>query len=169
MAGIVLGPFTPGFIAEVRFAIELADIGIILLMFGVGIHFSLRDLAAVRAIAIPGALIQIVIATLLGVMLGVALGWGIGGGLVLGLSLSVASTVVLLRAITDRGELDTLAGPDRDRLADRRGPGHGRHPGAAADDRAAHRRDRPRQDRPARHAREIALGARQGGPVRGRS
>ena len=122
VAGVVLGPFTPGFIADTAIALELADIGIILLMFGVGIHFSLRDLAAVRAIAIPGALIQIVVATLLGLMLGVALGWGIGGGLVLGLALSVASTVVLLRAITDRGELDTLAGPDRDRLADRRGP-----------------------------------------------
>jgi CPA2 family monovalent cation:H+ antiporter-2 len=110
VAGIVLGPFTPGFIADVDLALELADIGIILLMFGVGIHFSLRDLAAVRAIAIPGALIQIVIATLLGLMLGVALGWGIGGGLVLGLAMSIASTVVLLRAITDRGELDTSQG-----------------------------------------------------------
>ncbi len=110
VAGVVLGPFTPGFIADVDLALELADIGIILLMFGVGIHFSLRDLAAVRGIAIPGALIQIVIATVLGLMLGVALGWGIGGGLVLGLSLSVASTVVLLRAITDRGELDTSQG-----------------------------------------------------------
>jgi len=110
VAGIVLGPFTPGFIADVAIAIELADIGIILLMFGVGIHFSIRDLAAVRAIAIPGALGQIVVATLLGVMLGVALGWGLGGGLVLGLSLSVASTVVLLRAITDRGELHTPQG-----------------------------------------------------------
>ncbi len=110
VAGVLLGPFTPGLNADVDIAIELADIGIILLMFGVGIHFSLRDLAAVRGIAIPGALIQIVIATILGLMLGVALGWGIGGGLVLGLSLSVASTVVLLRAITDRGELDTAQG-----------------------------------------------------------
>ena len=110
VAGVVLGPFTPGFIADVDLALELADIGIILLMFGVGIHFSLRDLAAVRAIAIPGALIQIVIATILGLMLGVALGWGIGGGLVLGLAMSIASTVVLLRAITDRGELDTSQG-----------------------------------------------------------
>ena len=110
VAGVLLGPFTPGFIADVDLALELADIGIILLMFGVGIHFSLRDLAAVRSIAIPGALIQIVIATILGLMLGLALGWGIGGGLVLGLSLSEASTVVLLRAITDRGELDTSQG-----------------------------------------------------------
>ena len=110
VAGIVLGPFTPGFIADTAIAVELADIGIILLMFGVGIHFSIRDLAAVRSIAIPGALGQIVVATLLGIALGMALGWGIGGGLVLGLSLSVASTVVLLRAITDRGELHTPQG-----------------------------------------------------------
>jgi CPA2 family monovalent cation:H+ antiporter-2 len=110
VAGIVLGPFTPGFIADTAIAIELADIGIILLMFGVGIHFSIRDLAAVRSIAVPGAIGQIVVATLLGVMLGVALGWGLGGGLVLGLSMSVASTVVLLRAITDRGELHTPQG-----------------------------------------------------------
>jgi CPA2 family monovalent cation:H+ antiporter-2 len=110
VAGILLGPFTPGFIADTAIAIELADIGIILLMFGVGIHFSLRDLASVRAIAIPGALGQILVATLLGVGLGMALGWGVGGGLVLGLSLSIASTVVLLRALTDRGELDTPQG-----------------------------------------------------------
>ena len=110
VAGVLLGPFTPGFSADVDLALELADIGIILLMFGVGIHFSLRDLAAVRGIAIPGALIQIVIATILGLMLGLALGWGIGGALVLGLSLSVASTVVLLRALTDRGEVDTSQG-----------------------------------------------------------
>ena len=110
VAGVVLGPFTPGFIADTAIAVELADIGIILLMFGVGIHFSIRDLATVRSIAIPGALGQIVVATLLGVALGMALGWGIGGGLVLGLSLSVGSTVVLLRAITDRGELHTPQG-----------------------------------------------------------
>jgi len=76
VAGVLLGPFTPGLSADVDIAIELADIGIILLMFGVGSHFSLRDLAAVRGIASPGALIQIVIATILGLMLGVALGWG---------------------------------------------------------------------------------------------
>ena len=110
VAGVLIGPFTPGFIADVTIATELAEIGVILLMFGVGINFSIRDLVAVRAIAIPGALGQILIATLLGVWLGLALGWGVGGGLVLGLSLSVASTVVLLRAITDRGELDTPQG-----------------------------------------------------------
>ena len=110
VAGVLLGPFTPGLIADVAIATELAEIGVILIMFGVGINFSIRDLAAVRGIAIPGALGQIVIATLLGVALGVALGWGVGGGLVLGLALSVASTVVLLRALTDRVELDTPQG-----------------------------------------------------------
>ena len=110
VAGIAVGPFTPGFIADTEVALQLAEIGVILLMFGVGIHFSIRDLLAVRSIAIPGAIVQSATATLLGVALGVALGWGVGGGLVLGLALSVASTVVLLRALMDRGELDTQQG-----------------------------------------------------------
>jgi CPA2 family monovalent cation:H+ antiporter-2 len=110
VAGIVLGPFTPGVIADTAVATELAEIGIILLMFGVGIHFSIRDLLAVRAIAIPGAIGQIAVATLLGIGLGAALGWDLGGGLVLGLAVSVASTVVLLRALMDRGELDSAQG-----------------------------------------------------------
>ncbi|MEX1171884.1 MAG: YbaL family putative K(+) efflux transporter [Chloroflexota bacterium] len=109
-AGIAVGPFTPGFVADGDLARELAEIGVILLMFGVGIHFSIRDLLAVRQIAIPGAIGQITVATLLGVALGWALGWGIGGGLVLGLAVSVASTVVLLRALMDRHELDTQQG-----------------------------------------------------------
>ena len=110
LAGIAIGPFTPGGSADTAVASELAEIGIILLMFGVGIEFSIRDLLGVRGIAIPGAIGQIVVSTLLGVWLGVALGWSVGGGLVLGLSLSVASTVVLLRVISDRGELDTPQG-----------------------------------------------------------
>ncbi|HYH91811.1 MAG TPA: cation:proton antiporter [Candidatus Saccharimonadales bacterium] len=110
VAGVLIGPFTPGLTADAGIATELAEIGVILLMFGVGIHFSIRDLLAVRGIAIPGALGQITVATLLGVGLGVALGWGIGGGLVLGLAVSVASTVVLTRALMDRGELDTPQG-----------------------------------------------------------
>ncbi|HET9455815.1 MAG TPA: cation:proton antiporter, partial [Candidatus Limnocylindrales bacterium] len=110
LAGIAVGPFTPGLIADTEIATELAEIGVILLMFGVGIHFSIRDLLAVRGIAIPGAIVQSTVATALGVGLGVALGWGLGGGLVLGLALSVASTVVLLRALTERGELDTPQG-----------------------------------------------------------
>jgi monovalent cation:H+ antiporter-2, CPA2 family len=109
-AGIAVGPFTPGFVADGDLARELAEIGVILLMFGVGIHFSIRDLLAVRRIAIPGAIGQITVATLLGVALGWSLGWGIGGGLVLGLAVSVASTVVLLRALMDRHELDTQQG-----------------------------------------------------------
>ena len=109
-AGVAIGPFTPGFVADQDIATELAELGVILLMFGVGIHFSIRDLLAVKSIAIPGAIGQILVATLLGVALGVALGWGLGGGLVLGLAVSVASTVVLLRALMDRGDLDTAQG-----------------------------------------------------------
>jgi CPA2 family monovalent cation:H+ antiporter-2 len=109
-AGVAIGPFTPGVVADQDIATELAELGVILLMFGVGIHFSIRDLLAVKSIAIPGAIGQILVATLLGVALGVALGWGLGGGLVLGLAVSVASTVVLLRALMDRGDLDTAQG-----------------------------------------------------------
>jgi CPA2 family monovalent cation:H+ antiporter-2 len=109
-AGVLIGPFTPGVSADPTIASELAEIGIILLMFGVGIEFSIRDLLSVRGIAIPGAIGQIIVATLLGIALGAALGWGIGGGIVLGLSLSVASTVVVLRVLTDRGEVDTPQG-----------------------------------------------------------
>jgi CPA2 family monovalent cation:H+ antiporter-2 len=109
-AGVAIGPFTPGFIADQAVAAELAELGVILLMFGVGIHFSIRDLLAVRSIAIPGAVGQIAVATGLGVALGLALGWSLGGALVLGLAVSVASTVVLLRALIDRGDLDTAQG-----------------------------------------------------------
>jgi CPA2 family monovalent cation:H+ antiporter-2 len=109
-AGVALGPFTPGIIADTQVASELAEIGVILLMFGVGIEFSIKDLLTVRRIAIPGAIGQFIVATSLGILLGVGLGWGIGGGLILGLAISVASTVVLLRSIDDRGELDTPQG-----------------------------------------------------------
>lgn len=105
LAGVVIGPFTPGYVADQDIATELAEMGVILLMFGVGLHFSAKDLLAVKAAAVPGALGQIVVAALAGVALGWALGWGIGGGLVFGLSLSVASTVVLLRALQERGIL----------------------------------------------------------------
>ena len=110
VAGIVIGPFTPGIAADPTIATELAEIGVILLMFGVGIHFSFRDLLAVRRIALPGAAVQIALATILGTALGAFLGFGVGGGLVLGLAISVASTVVLLRALEDRNELDTQQG-----------------------------------------------------------
>ncbi len=109
-AGIVVGPFTPGFIADVDLATQLAEIGVMLLMFGVGLHFSLDDLMEVKKIALPGAILQIAAATLLGMGMATFLGWGIGAGLVFGLALSVASTVVLLRALEDRGALDSVNG-----------------------------------------------------------
>ncbi|WP_411035523.1 YbaL family putative K(+) efflux transporter [Shinella sp. BYT-45] len=102
LAGVVIGPFTPGFVADQKLANELAEIGVILLMFGVGLHFSLKDLLSVRAIAIPGAIGQILVATFFGLLLGLAMGWSAGSGFVFGLSLSVASTVVLLRALQER-------------------------------------------------------------------
>ena len=110
LAGVVVGPFTPGFIADQSLAGKLAEIGVILLMFGVGLHFTLQDLLSVRAIAIPGAIAQIVVATALGMGLSYVLGWPIGAGLVFGLALSVASTVVLLRALQDRRLLETERG-----------------------------------------------------------
>jgi monovalent cation:H+ antiporter-2, CPA2 family len=110
LAGVALGPFTPGLFADPEIATELAEIGVILLMFGVGIHFSFRDLLAVRGIAIPGAIVQISAATVLGIGLAVLLGWGVPAGVVLGLSLSVASTVVLLRALMQRNALDSVHG-----------------------------------------------------------
>ena len=110
LAGVALGPFTPGFVGDANLASQLAEIGVILLMFGVGLHFSIRDLLAVRAIALPGALAQIAVATGSGVALALMWGWGIGAGLVLGLALSVASTVVLLRALEQRNALDTVNG-----------------------------------------------------------
>jgi CPA2 family monovalent cation:H+ antiporter-2 len=110
VAGVFVGPFTPGLVADTGTAQELAELGVILLMFGVGIHFSVGDLLAVRATAIPGAIGQILVATLLGIVLGIALGWGFAGGLVLGLAVSVASTIVLLRALEARGEVDSPQG-----------------------------------------------------------
>ena len=110
LAGVLMGPFTPGYVADQKLANELAEIGIILLMFGVGLHFTLKDLLSVKNIAIPGAVVQIAVATLLGIGLGEALGWGLGGGLVFGLALSVASTVVLLRALQERRLIDSERG-----------------------------------------------------------
>jgi CPA2 family monovalent cation:H+ antiporter-2 len=110
LAGVAVGPFTPGFIGDANLARQLAEIGIVLLMFGVGLHFSTKDLVAVRRIALPGALGQIVVATVVGAALALAWGWSLGAGLVLGLALSVASTVVLLRALEERNALDTVNG-----------------------------------------------------------
>lgn len=110
LAGVAVGPFTPGFVADQSLATELAEIGIILLMFGVGLHFSLSDLLSVKAIAVPGAVVQILSATLLGIGLSYALGWSLGAGIVFGLALSVASTVVLLRALQERHLVTTEQG-----------------------------------------------------------
>lgn len=109
-AGVLAGPFTPGFVADTSLAPELAEIGVILLMFGVGLHFSLKDLLAVKSIAIPGAVIQIAVATLLGIGLSRLLGWDLGAGVVFGLCLSTASTVVLLRALEERQLIDSQRG-----------------------------------------------------------
>jgi CPA2 family monovalent cation:H+ antiporter-2 len=110
LAGVVIGPFTPGYVADVALATELAELGVILLMFGVGLHFSPRDLMSVRAVAVPGAVGQIAVATAFGTTVGWMLGWSIGGSLIFGLALSVASTVVLLRALQDRDLIQTEKG-----------------------------------------------------------
>ncbi|MBZ9916277.1 MULTISPECIES: cation:proton antiporter [unclassified Mesorhizobium] len=110
VAGVLVGPNTPGFVADAGLANELAEIGVILLMFGVGLHFSLKDLLSVRAIAVPGAIVQIGFATALGAGLSWMLGWSAGAGLVFGLALSVASTVVLLRALQERRLIETERG-----------------------------------------------------------
>src|SRR5215212_4400578 len=105
LAGVAVGPFTPGFVADAHLAPQLAEVGVILLMFGVGIHFSPVDLLAVRRLALPGAIGQVTVATILGIGVARWWGWSFGEGLVFGLALSVASTVVLLRALEARGEL----------------------------------------------------------------
>lgn len=110
LAGVLIGPFTPGFVANQPLATELAELGVILLMFGVGLHFSVSDLLKVKWIAIPGAFLQIVIATLLGWIAGLLFGWDWHTGLVFGLSLSTASTVVLLRTLESKGILESRVG-----------------------------------------------------------
>lgn len=109
-AGVLVGPHTPGFVADQALGAELAELGVILLMFGVGLHFSLKDLMSVRALAIPGAIAQIAVATALGAGLGTLLGWPLGGSLLFGLALSVASTVVLLKALQDRRLIESERG-----------------------------------------------------------
>jgi CPA2 family monovalent cation:H+ antiporter-2 len=110
IAGIIIGPATPGFVADVELSAQLAEIGVMLLMFGVGLHFSLQDLLAVRHIALPGAVFQIVVATLMGMAATALWGWSLAAGVVFGLALSVASTVVLLKALETRGVLETVNG-----------------------------------------------------------
>ncbi len=110
IAGVFVGPFTPGFVADASLTNELAELGVILLMFGVGLHFSLKDLLAVRKVALPGAIVQIATATMLGILLAWTLGWDLLAGFVFGLALSVASTVVLLRALQARDLVQTERG-----------------------------------------------------------
>ncbi len=110
MAGIMLGPATPGFVADIGIASQLSEIGVMLLMFGVGLHFSINDLLAVKRIAVPGAIVQMSLATVLGAVLAHSWGWTFGEGLIFGLSLSCASTVVLLKALEARGILDSMNG-----------------------------------------------------------
>ncbi|MEX1059868.1 MAG: YbaL family putative K(+) efflux transporter [Methyloceanibacter sp.] len=110
VAGIVIGPFTPGYVADQNIANQLAEVGVILLMFGVGLHFSLKDLLSVRAIAITGALAQGLVAAPLGMAVGWWLGWSPGAGLIFGVALSVASTVVLLRVLQERRLVETERG-----------------------------------------------------------
>jgi monovalent cation:H+ antiporter-2, CPA2 family len=110
IGGVLIGPHTPGFVADVSLARQLAEVGVMLLMFGVGLHFSIGDLMAVRKVAVPGAVIQMLVATALGAAVALGWGWGSAGALVFGISLSVASTVVLLRALESRGVLETQNG-----------------------------------------------------------
>ncbi|MDI9819141.1 MULTISPECIES: cation:proton antiporter [unclassified Legionella] len=110
LAGVMIGPYTPGFVANAEIAHELAEIGVMLLMFGVGLHFSLADLLKVRKISIPGAIVQMAVATILGSGAAIAWGWDYSGALIFGISLSVASTVVLLRALDERGALESING-----------------------------------------------------------
>lgn len=110
LAGLAIGPFTPGFVGDAHDAHQLAEMGVIFMMFGVGLHFSLKDLWDVRRIAIPGALLQMTFATLLGLALSQVWGWSFSAGLVLGLAISIASTVVLLRGLSDNGLLNTAHG-----------------------------------------------------------
>ncbi len=110
IGGVLIGPYTPGFVADVSLAGQLAEVGVMLLMFGVGLHFSIGDLMAVRKVAVPGAVVQMLVATALGAAVALGWGWGVAGALVFGISLSVASTVVLLRALESRGLLETHNG-----------------------------------------------------------
>ncbi|MDE3788324.1 Kef family K(+) transporter [Sinorhizobium meliloti] len=110
LAGVLIGPFTPGFVADQALARQLAELGVILLMFGIGLHFSLHDLLSVRTIVVPGAFGQMALVTSLGFIVTQAIGWPIGAGLVFGLALSVASTVVVLRALQEKRQLETDGG-----------------------------------------------------------
>ena len=132
IAGIIIGPATPGFVADVELSNQLAEIGVMLLMFGVGLHFSLDDLLAVRRIALPGAIVQIAVATLLGIGVTALWGWSLAAGIVFGLALSVASTVVLLRALERSRRSGIRQRPYRRWMARGRGSRDGPGAGVAA-------------------------------------
>ena len=110
LAGTLVGPHTPGFVADAALAEQLAEIGVILLMFGVGLQFHVEELLAVRRVAVPGAVAQSVVATTLGALLARAFGWDWSAGLIFGMALAVASTVVLVRVLSDSNDLHTQAG-----------------------------------------------------------
>jgi CPA2 family monovalent cation:H+ antiporter-2 len=110
VAGIIIGPATPGFVADAHLASQLSEIGVMLLMFGVGLHFSPEDLLAVKRVAIPGAIVQMTMTTLLGMVMGLWWHWTLGGALIFGLALACASTVVLLKSLEQRGLMDTMNG-----------------------------------------------------------
>src|SRR5262249_53769301 len=102
LAGVLIGPFTPGFVAHGGMVEQLAEIGVILLMFGVGLHFHIHELIAVRKVAVPGAFVQIAVTTAITAVVARAFGWTLGAGVVLGVALAVASTVVMMRVLADR-------------------------------------------------------------------
>lgn len=110
LAGVLAGPFTPGPVADADAAAQLAELGVVLLMFGVGLHFHPKDLLAVKGIAVPGAVAQSAVATALGAGVAVLAGWDVGAGIIVGLAISVASTVVLVRALEDSNSLDSPVG-----------------------------------------------------------
>ena len=132
LAGTLVGPHTPGFVADAQLAEQFAEIGVILLMFGVGLQFHIDELLAVRSVAIPGAVAQSGVATLLGALLARAFGWDWSAGLVFGMALAVASTVVLIRVLADQQRSAHAGRAHRGGVAGRRGSLHGRGAGAAA-------------------------------------
>ena len=132
LAGLLVGPHTPGFVANSGLAEQLAEIGVILLMFGVGLQFHVEELLAVRRVAVPGAVVQSAVATALGALLAHALGWSWSAGLVFGMALAVASTVVLIRVLADNNDLHTEAGHIAVGWLGRRGPVHRRRARAAS-------------------------------------
>src|SRR5262245_18183252 len=110
IAGILIGPHTPGFVGDVHLAQQLAEIGVILLMFGVGLHFHLKDLLSVKGVALPGAIVQSLVATLVTIAIFSAFGWSSKAGAVMGMAMAVASTVVLMRVLMDANALESPAG-----------------------------------------------------------